>query len=233
MKTLNSKITVDIWSDFVCPWCWIAKKRFEQALASFEHKAEVDVQHHSFRIGTGSKVVPFKEILLKKFGSKTGADQLMHQVKVAGEREGLIYNFDDMLFGDTLDAHRLVIASREKRLEAKLIERLFQVSITEGKSIFDRNVLTDLALEVGMKADDIRGAFADITFSKIVAKDESDVYTNRLNGVPLFIINKKYVINGAQQTETFLNVLNQIWEEKQKELNIVEGYSCGIDGCQI
>ncbi len=157
----------------------------------------------------------------------------MQQVKVAGEEEGLIYNFNTMLFGDTLDAHRLVVAAREKRLDTKLIERLFQVSITEGKSIFDRNILTDLALEVGMELVDIRDAFTNTTYSKAVAQDENDVYTNKMNGVPLFIINKKYVISGAQQTETFLNVLNQIWEEQQKELNISAGYSCGIEGCQI
>ncbi|MEH1711547.1 DsbA family oxidoreductase [Acinetobacter pittii] len=233
MKSSSFDITIDIWSDFVCPWCWIAKKRFERGLEAFEHKALVTVQHHSFRIGAGSEVVPFSEVLLKKIGGKFGAEQLMQQVKVAGEEEGLIYNFNTMLFGDTLDAHRLVVAAREKRLDTKLIERLFQVSITEGKSIFDRNILTDLALEVGMELVDIRDAFTNTTYSKAVAQDENDVYTNKMNGVPLFIINKKYVISGAQQTETFLNVLNQIWEEQQKELNISAGYSCGIEGCQI
>lgn len=84
-----------------------------------------------------------------------------------------------------------------------------------------------------MELVDIRDAFTNTTYSKAVAQDENDVYTNKMNGVPLFIINKKYVISGAQQTETFLNVLNQIWEEQQKELNISAGYSCGIEGCQI
>ncbi|ENW5232641.1 DsbA family oxidoreductase [Acinetobacter baumannii] len=233
MKSSSFEITIDIWSDFVCPWCWIVKKRFERGLEAFEHKALVTVQHHSFRIGTGSEVIPFNDILQKKFGGKIGAEQLMQQVKMAGEEEGLIYNFNTMLFGDTLDAHRLVIAARESRLDAKLIERLFQVSISEGKSIFDRNILTDLALEVGMEINDIKDAFTNTTYSKLVTQDENDVYTNKMNGVPLFIINKKYVISGAQQTETFLRVLNQIWEEKEKEQYVNEGKICGFDGCEI
>lgn len=122
MKTLPSQITVDIWSDFVCPWCWIAKKRFEKGLDAFEHKNQVTIQYHSYRLASGLTPQPFKDALYK-FGGKSGADAMMNHVKSAGELEGLIYNFNSMLFGDTLDAHAIVKLAQQKGVGELLTEK--------------------------------------------------------------------------------------------------------------
>ncbi|MDA3452056.1 MULTISPECIES: DsbA family oxidoreductase [Acinetobacter] len=233
MKTLPSQITVDIWSDFVCPWCWIAKKRFEKGLDAFEHKNQVTIQYHSYRLANGLTPQPFKDALYKKFGGKSGADAMMSHVKSAGELEGLIYNFNSMLFGDTLDAHAIVKLAQQKGVGELLTEKFFKASITEGKSIFDHKVLVELANEVGVPREEANSAFSNISFKQEVLKDEASAHAMGASGVPLFIINNKYSISGAQPIETFLSALEQVWEEKQNELMITEGQSCGINGCSI
>lgn len=233
MKTLSSQITVDIWSDFVCPWCWIAKKRFEKGLNAFEHKNQVTIQYHSYRLANGLTPQPFKDALYKKFGGKSGADAMMSHVKSAGELEGLIYNFNSMLFGDTLDAHAIVKLAQQKGVGELLTEKFFKASITEGKSIFDHKVLVELANEVGVPREEANSAFSNISFKQEVLKDEASAHAMGASGVPLFIINNKYSISGAQPVETFLSALEQVWEEKQNELMITEGQSCGINGCSI
>lgn len=233
MKTLPSQITVDIWSDFVCPWCWIAKKRFEKGLDAFEHKNQVTIQYHSYRLASGFTPQPFKDALYKKFGGKSGADAMMSHVKSAGELEGLIYNFNSMLFGDTLDAHAIVKLAQQKGVGELLTEKFFKASITEGKSIFDHKVLVELANEVGVPREEANSAFSNISLKQEVLKDEASAHAMGASGVPLFIINNKYSISGAQPIETFLSALEQVWEEKQNELMITEGQSCGINGCSI
>ncbi|KQE14901.1 isomerase [Acinetobacter pittii] len=233
MKTLPSQITVDIWSDFVCPWCWIAKKRFEKGLDAFEHKNQVTIQYHSYRLASGLTPQPFKDALYKKFGGKSGADAMMSHVKSAGELEGLIYNFNSMLFGDTLDAHAIVKLAQQKGVGELLTEKFFKASITEGKSIFDHKVLVELANEVGVPREEANSAFSNNSLKQEVLKDEASAHAMGASGVPLFIVNGKYSISGAQSVETFLNVLVQVWEEKQNELKFTEGQSCGIDGCSI
>jgi len=233
MKTLPSQITVDIWSDFVCPWCWIAKKRFEKGLDAFEHKNQVTIQYHSYRLASGLTPQPFKDALYKKFGGKSGADAMMNHVKSAGELEGLIYNFNSMLFGDTLDAHAIVKLAQQKGVGELLTEKFFKASITEGKSIFDHKVLVELANEVGVPREEANSAFSNISLKQEVLKDEASAHAMGASGVPLFIINNKYSISGAQPIETFLSALEQVWEEKQNELVITEGQSGGINGCSI
>lgn len=237
MKTLPLQITVDIWSDFVCPWCWIAKKRFEQGLAAFEHKNKVLVQHHSYRIASGYPPMPFKAALVKKFDSKYSAELMMSQVKSAGDSEGLVYNFETMLFGDTKDAHAMVKIAHQTGLGEALTERLFKVSVTEGRSIFDRDELVALAIAEGVRPEDAINALNIETFKDAVIEDEAKARIIGVSGVPFFVLNGKYSISGAQPAANFLNLLRQVWAEKQGELTIdqegTEGKSCGISGCSI
>ncbi len=200
---------------------------------AFEHKNQVTIQYHSYRLANGLTPQPFKDALYKKFGGKSGADAMMSHVKSAGELEGLIYNFNSMLFGDTLDAHAIVKLAQQKGVGELLTEKFFKASITEGKSIFDHKVLVELANEVGVPREEANSAFSNISFKQEVLKDEASAHAMGASGVPLFIINNKYSISGAQPIETFLSALEQVWEEKQNELMITEGQSCGINGCSI
>ncbi|WP_323658756.1 DsbA family oxidoreductase [Pectobacterium versatile] len=232
MKELHPVIEIDVWSDLVCPWCWIAKKRFEKGLDMFEHKDKVIVRHHSFRIADNKTALPYKEALNRKLGGQQRAEMMMSQVAAAGKSEGLNYLFDSMLFGDTEDALTLVAAAHRDGLGDEMTERLFQASVEEGRSIFDHNELIKLATEVGMLAETANSALNDAELRATITADEKAARSMGASGVPLYVFNNKYAISGAQPADHFLSALRQVWEEKVETLNEGNGPSCGIDGCK-
>ena len=217
MQTLKPTLTIDIWSDLVCPWCWIAKKRFEQGLNRFEFRDQVVIRHHSYRLAGGTPAMPFKNAIVKKLGSQHSAELMMNQVGTAGKSEGLIYNFDGMMFGDTEDAHTLLVAARKAGIADAVEERFYHGSITEGRSLFDRQQLVAMAVEAGMPKADA----------------EAHAQSIGLSGVPVFVMNEKYAISGAQAADNFLNALRQVWDEQQTEFSATAGQTCGTDGCSI
>lgn len=143
MQTLKPTLTIDIWSDLVCPWCWIAKKRFEQGLNRFEFRDQVVIRHHSYRLAGGTPAMPFKDAIVKKLGSQHSAELMMNQVGTAGKSEGLIYNFDGMMFGDTEDAHTLLVAARKAGIADTVEERFYHGSIVNVGSIGAQAALGD------------------------------------------------------------------------------------------
>ena len=233
MKTLKPTLTIDIWSDLVCPWCWIAKKRFEQGLNSFEFHDQVVIRHHSYRLAGGTSTMPFREAIVKKLGSQHSAELMMNQVETAGKSEGLTYNFDTMMFGDTEDDHTLLTAARKAGIADAVEERFYRGSITEGRSLFDRNELVALAVEAGMAKIDAEAALENDDFRASVAGDEAHARSIGVSGVPVFVINEKYAISGAQSADNFLNALRQVWDEQQTEFSATAGQTCGTEGCSI
>ncbi|MEI7072256.1 DsbA family oxidoreductase [Pectobacterium versatile] len=233
MKTLKPTLTIDIWSDLVCPWCWIAKKRFEQGLNSFEFRDQVVIRHHSYRLASGTPTMPFREAIVKKLGSQHSAELMMNQVETAGKSEGLTYNFDTMMFGDTEDAHTLLTAVRKAGIADAVEERFYRGSITEGRSLFDRNELVALAVEAGMAKIDAEAALENDDFRASVAGDEAHARSIGVSGVPVFVMNEKYAISGAQSADNFLNALRQVWDEQQTKFSATAGQTCGTEGCSI
>lgn len=233
MQTLKPTLTIDIWSDLVCPWCWIAKKRFEQGLNRFEFHDQVVIRHHSYRLAGGTPAMPFKDAIVKKLGSQHSAELMMNQVGTAGKSEGLIYNFDGMMFGDTEDAHTLLVAARKAGIADAVEERFYHGSITEGRSLFDRQQLVAMAVEAGMPKADAEAALENDDFRATVSDDEAHAQSIGLSGVPVFVMNEKYAISGAQAADNFLNALRQVWDEQQTEFSATAGQTCGTDGCSI
>lgn len=233
MQTLKPTLTIDIWSDLVCPWCWIAKKRFEQSLNSFEFRDQVVIRHHSYRLAGGSPTMPFKDAIVKKLGSQHSAELMMNQVGTAGKSEGLIYNFDSMMFGDTEDAHTLLTAARKAGIADAVEERFYRGSITEGRSLFDRQELVALAVEAGMAKSDAESSLENDALRASVAEDEAHARAIGVSGVPVFVMNEKYALSGAQSADNFLNALRQVWDEQQTELSVTAGQTCGTEGCSI
>ncbi|HHH1657131.1 TPA: DsbA family oxidoreductase [Yersinia enterocolitica] len=233
MKTLKPTLTIDIWSDLVCPWCWIAKKRFEQGLNSFEFRDQVVIRHHSYRLAGGTPTMPFKDAIVKKLGSQPSAELMMNQVETAGKSEGLTYNFDTMMFGDTEDAHTLLTAARKAGIADAVEELFYRGNITEGRSLFDSKELVALAVEAGMAKIDAEAALENDDFRASVARDEAHARSIGVSGVPVFVMNEKYAISGAQSADNFLNALRQIWDEQQTEFLATAGQTCGTEGCSI
>jgi predicted DsbA family dithiol-disulfide isomerase len=145
MKTVN----VTIWSDFVCPWCWIAKRRFDRAVAALNGEVEVVVTAKAYRLAKGTTPIDYTRALHGKFGNPAAADQMMAAVAENGRQEGLVYNFPTMRFGDTSDAHALLKSIADIGVRERVSERLYRAATTDGLDIFDREMLLALAAEAG------------------------------------------------------------------------------------
>lgn len=232
MNSNTKTLVVDIWSDFVCPWCWIAKRRFDKALAAFEHRDAVQVNLRAYRIAPNHQAEPIKAALLKKFRDPMAAEGMMYSVQSHGTAEGLDYQFDTMLFGDTMDAHMLVKAVGDAALQQRLVEVLYEHSVSHGKSLFDRDSLAMLAAQAGVPADVVQRAWSTPQLRQQVQDDEYKA-SRIASGVPLFVFGNSMPISGAQPQEAFQQALEQMYASSQLDLTASTGQVCGLDGCAM
>jgi predicted DsbA family dithiol-disulfide isomerase len=214
----ESSVQVEIWSDIVCPWCYIGKKRFERALGAFTHRDEIDIAYRSFEldptIPVGEERDVVEDLALKKGLSTAQVHQLMKQVETLAAGEGLEYHLAEAKSGNTVDAHQLVHLGTEKGIAGAVIERLYQAHFTELRSVFDHDSLVSLAEEAGLDGADAKHVLDDGTYKEAVSEDESLARSFGITGVPFFVIDRKYGISGAQNEETFLEALERAWAEK-------------------
>lgn len=212
---------IEVWSDYVCPFCYLGKRYLERALEQFEHRDEVEVSFKAFELDpnhSGYDGQSVYEMLATKYNmsideAKRMNEQLGEQVK----RVGLHYNFDEMKVTNTFDAHRLAkfAAAHGKDVEAKVTEKLLYGYFTESKLISDVNTLLDIAVESGMNVDETTAMLLDRTaFASDVRKDEQLARQIGITGVPFFVVNHKYTISGARPAEQMLAALQRIWEEQ-------------------
>lgn len=206
---------VEIWSDVVCPWCYVGKRRFEAALARFPHADEVEVAWKSFELDPEAPVRrgSTAEHLARKYG------MTMEQVAASQARlaalaaaEGLEYDFDGTQGGNTFDAHRLLHLAAEHGLQGEMKERLLRAYFTDGEPVGEREVLARLAAEVGVPGAE--EALATDRFGDAVREDEREARLLRIHAVPFFVIDRRYGIEGAQPADAILGALEQAWAER-------------------
>ncbi len=208
---------VEIWSDVVCPWCFIGKRRFETALDRFEHRADVEVEFRSFELNPNAEFQPegtLEEALARKYGvSLEQAHAMNARVVDAAAGEGLQYRFDIARRGNTFDAHRLIHLAAADGLQAAMKERLMAAYFMEGRAIGDRDTLVELAGEVGVDPGRARAALDSDEYADDVRADEREAAELGITGVPFFVINRRYGVSGAQPPEVMLKALAAGWEE--------------------
>jgi predicted DsbA family dithiol-disulfide isomerase len=208
---------VEIWSDPVCPWCYLGKRRFERALESFDHRDEVTVVYRSFELDPSAPpgtTTPTVERLAGKYGMTAGqADEAQRQMEQRAAQDGLEFRMEGLRSGNTRDAHRLLHLAKEHGVQAELAERLHRAYFTEQASIFDHSSLADLAVEAGLDRDDATRVLASQEYGDAVDTDEAMAQALGVNGVPLFVIDRRYGISGAQPPEVIAQVLDQAWAE--------------------
>ena len=232
MQTPSKKYVVDIWSDFVCPWCWVAKRRFEKALDRFDEKDAVQINIRAYRLAASHAPEPMIAALKRKLGNADTAEAMMSTVLAYGKAEGLDYIFDTMQFGDTADAHLLVKAVEEPTVKKRLMEALYEQSTTHGKSLFDRSSLEAIAREVGVSEESIQLAWSSVELR--VEMEEDEHLVARLgSGVPMFVFNNEFSLSGAQPEVVFLEALNKMQAKVQVKEDDFAGQVCGIDGCKV
>jgi len=226
---------VEIWSDVVCPFCYIGKRKFEKALEGFEAKDKVAIEWRSFQLDPDMEYVPgqsLHEYLSKRKGTSAVEGKRMNDAMTAMAKEvGLEYNFDKAIVNNTFNAHRLLHFAKEKGLQNEMKERLFRAYYTEGKNVGDIDTLALLGEEVGLQAEEIRTVLQSEKYAQDVLLDQYKAQQIGANGVPFYVFNNKYAVSGAQPSEVFAQVLEKVWEEEKPVLITEQGEGfCTVDG---
>ena len=202
------QVKIEIWSDVVCPWCYIGKRRLERALAEFEHASEVEITWRSFQLNPDlppGRAVPTMDYLARRFGPQ--ARDMVGRVAGLARAEGLDLDFDAALTVNTLDAHRTLHLAADHGVADAAKERLLRAHFTEGADLSDPGTLAGLLDETGVPADRVRQVLAGSEYADAVQADIEQAYAFGANGVPFFVIDRRYAISGAQPAEAFLHAL--------------------------
>ncbi|MFE4752886.1 DsbA family oxidoreductase [Streptomyces mirabilis] len=234
---------VEIWSDIACPWCYVGKARFEKALDAFPHHDEVEVVHRSFELDPGrakGDIQPVLKMLTKKYGmSEAQAQAGEENLGAQAAAEGLAYRTRDRDHGNTFDMHRLLHFAKERGRQDELIGLLYKANFAEERTVFnDDERLVELAVAAGLDADASREVLADPkAYADEVRADEREAAELGANGVPFFVLDRKYGVSGAQPAEVFAQALTQAWGERPPLKLIQDGAAdaeaCGPDGCAV
>ncbi|MDX5476285.1 MAG: DsbA family oxidoreductase [Bacillaceae bacterium] len=233
---------IEVWSDYACPFCYIGKRRLEEALSNFEQKSKVEVVYKSFELDPNSPVEinqSIYEILAGKYGITVDrAKQMSEGVIEQAHTVGLKFDFDSLIPTNTFNAHRLAKLAEIKGKDKELVEKLLEAYFVQGKHIGKESELVQLAESVGLEKAEVLELLNSTKFEEEVRKDQFEAKTIGVQGVPFFVINNKYAISGAQPKEVFINSLNKVWEEENaspKLMNLAteDVGVCTDDGCTI
>ncbi len=211
---------IDVWADVVCPWCFIGKRRLEKALSTFPHRDQITVRHRAFQLDPNAKeVLPTSELLESKYNATPDqVKQMQANVCAVADGEGLCYQLDGTLSGNTFDAHRLLLWSASIGKQDELLEALFSAYFEKSRSIFTHADLVSVAVSVGIDADVADDILQSGQFEEEVIEDRNLAAQLGATGVPFFVLNMRYGISGAQPLEAFTESLEQAWQEYQAQL---------------
>jgi predicted DsbA family dithiol-disulfide isomerase len=227
-------VKVEIWSDVVCPWCYVGKRQFEAALEQFGHADQVAVEWRSFELDPNSPRsvgVPMSQILQRKYGmTEEQADQANRRMTDLAASLGLEYHLDRVQAGNTFDAHRLIHLAAEHGRGDTMKERLLAAYFNEGRSVGDLDTLAELAAEVGLDADEVGATLHSDRYAADVRGDEARASSLGASGVPFFVIDETYGVSGAQGAEVILQVMERAWDESHPVM-VVAGGSDDQAGC--
>jgi len=227
---------IDIWSDIMCPFCYIGKRRLEQALSGFEHKDEVEIIWHSFQLDPDMTTQPGKTIhqyLAERKGMSIDRSvQLHEQMTINALADGLVYNFDKSIIANSFDAHRLIHLAASHGLGGAAKEALLKAYFSDGKNISEHNVLMQIGIEIGLRVIETGEMLNSDLYADEVKHDIETAQNLGINGVPFFVFDDKYAISGAQPAAVFRDGLQQAWAEYEKGNNLVmsHGDICLPDG---
>lgn len=228
---------INIWSDIRCPFCYIGKHKFENALERFEHADKIDVEWHSFELDpnlqTNPEISDLDYLAKTKGMPKEQVEQMVEGAKKMGEEIGLTFNFDKSVLANSFNAHRLIQLAKTKKLGSEAEEALFKAHFEEGKNIDDKSALRAIGTSIGLEEAELdRTLFTD-EFADKVEEDKRNAAKIGVRGVPFFVFNNKYAVSGAQPEDAFLEVLEKSWSEfdnSNSPLIINKGQSCDSEG---
>ena len=235
-------LKVEIWSDVVCPWCYIGKRRFEAALARFAHRDEVELVWRSFELdvsappSTAEQGTYSERLAAKYHCSGAEARTMIDNITATAAQEGLDFLFDLARPGNTFDAHRLLHLALEHGHQDELKERLDHATFTEGSRPSDHSDLRALATQAGLPEAEVDAVLASDRYSDAVRADEAQAGAYGITGVPFFVIDGRYGISGAQPADAVLQALDKAWSERSPLPLVTTGGaapSCEGDTCAV
>lgn len=232
---------IEIWSDVVCPWCYVGKRRLEKALAGFGHADEVEVVYRSFELDPTAPRhghEPTTAVLARKYGrTESEMRQMQQQLVDLAAEEGLAFRLFDNVHTRTVDAHRLLHLALDAggpALQRELKEALLAAYFLRAEDVGDHDVLRAAATGVGLDAERVDAVLAGQEYAEAVAADVAQARAYGATGVPFFVVDEKYGVSGAQPTEVFTQVLERAWADAHPAIEVVGGgEACGPDGCAI
>jgi predicted DsbA family dithiol-disulfide isomerase len=227
---------VEIWSDVMCPFCYIGKRKFEAALAQFPHKNDVEIVWKSFQLNPDLKTQPNKStnqyLAEAKGWTLAQAQEATNYVTEVAQKVGLTFNMDKAVVANSFDAHRFSHLAKQHGLQDAAEERLFKAYFTEGANTADHATLIQLGTDIGLDETEVKSLLDSDLYTNEVHQDIYEAQQVGVRGVPFFVLGEKYAVSGAQESALFLQALNQTWAEvgKQKPKRIAEGATCDING---
>lgn len=235
-------MNVEIWSDVMCPFCYIGKRKFENALAKFPHKENIHIIWKSFQLDPTTVTDPslntIDNLAEKKGWSKQQAQETTAQVTSIAKQVGLDFHFEKAVVANSFDAHRLSHLAKKYSKQNDLEEKLFLAYFTEGKNTADHSTLLQIGKDLGIPEQEITAVLNSDTYTNEVEQDIIEAQQIGVRGVPFFVLDRKYAVSGAQESETFLGALTKAYEEHTN--GIIEPIAtnnsscgCGPEGCDI
>lgn len=225
---------IEIWSDIVCPWCYIGKRRIEAAIEQWDKP--VEVVWRSFQLDPSapkSSDVPMLDSLTAKYRiPRAQAKSMMQRVVDVAATEGLRFNFDIASSGNTLDAHRLLHLAKSRGVMGELKEALMEQYFTHGLRVSDHEQLAAIATEVGLDADEVADVLGSTRFADDVQRDIDAARANGTTGVPFFVFDNAFGVSGAQEVDTLLQVMRQA-EAARHIAKVDDALSCDDTGCDV
>jgi predicted DsbA family dithiol-disulfide isomerase len=237
----NFTIKVEIWSDVVCPFCYIGKHKFEKALEKFPYKENVEVEWKSFQLDpfaiTNPSLKTLEHLAAEKGWSMEEALQSTAFITQMAKEVGLEYHFEKAIVVNSFKAHRLLHLAKKYGKQNEMEEKLFSAYFTKGKNIDDNEILLQLAMQIGLDEKETKEVLLTDAFSDEVKHDIAHARQLYVRGVPYFLFDDKFAVSGAQDETVFLQALNRALTERKKtdiiEFSGEEGGVCGPEGCAI
>lgn len=239
METTN-KMKVEVWSDIMCPFCYIGKRNYEAGLKQFSDSNNIEIIWKSFQLDPSIPKEPVDENIYQYLADKKGMSyersvQMHESVVATAKKAGLEYNFDKAVIVNSFNAHRMIQLAKTKGLGDAAEERLFLAYFTEGKNFGSAEVLVELGKDIGLTEAEVLTALSDDAYAYKVKQDIQEAQQLGINAVPFFVFDRKYAVSGAQPPQAFLETLKRSFSEWRKEnpaspFEVSNGPSCSADG---
>ncbi len=210
-------MNVEIWSDVMCPFCYIGKRKFEKALEQFPHKKDITITWKSFQLDPNTVTDPslntIENLRIKKGWSKQQTEETIAYVTNAAKQVGLDFDFEKAVVANSFDAHRLSHLAKKHNKQNELEEKLFLAYFTEGKNTADFNTLLQIGKDVGLDEAEMSEVLKGNDFAMEVENDIEQAQGFGISGVPFFVFNQKYAVSGAQEADVFLKTLHKVYDD--------------------